>query len=172
MITSRPTFGVFHGMPVVSIRDEAHFQSCLAEAGTKLVVVDFSAKWYGSFQLNAPVYEHLSNKNPQILFLKVDVDNCEQVAAAYGVSATRTFMFFRLSLILDRIDGAANPEEVEAKILELASIEPIGQGDSSSSDFNLMNNERTKPEGKIKAYVDFTQFNKNYEDYLKRKEQK
>lgn len=39
-------------MPVTVIRDDTHFQSCLAGAGAKLTVVDFTAKWYANFNLN------------------------------------------------------------------------------------------------------------------------
>jgi len=43
-------------MPVTVIRDDVHFQSCLTNAGPKLVVVDFTAKWY--VQMNG---DELSN---------------------------------------------------------------------------------------------------------------
>lgn len=34
---------------------------------------------------------------------------------------------------------------------------------------SLTNNPQKPHEGKVKAYVDFTEFNKNYEEYLKKK---
>lgn len=34
----------------------------------------------------APIYESLSNKYPQAVFLKVDVDDCDTVAASNSVS--------------------------------------------------------------------------------------
>lgn len=40
--------------------------------------------------------------------------------------------------------------------------------DSSTDGQGSMVNTRPKPDGKIKPYVDFTDFNKNYEEYLKR----
>lgn len=39
--------------------------------------------------------------------------------------------------------------------------------DSNSDGQGSMVNTSHKPEGKVKAYVDFSDFNKNYEDYLK-----
>lgn len=111
-------------MPVTNIRDEAHFQSCLASAGAKLVVVDFTAKWCGPCRVIAPVFDSLSNKYPQAVFLKVDVDECDTVAAANSVSAMPTFIFFRARTRIARIQGA-DPRQLEAKISEL-----VGSGQS------------------------------------------
>lgn len=116
-------------MPVTHIRDDLHFQSCLASAGAKLVVVDFTAKWCGPCQMIAPIFERLSAKYPQVVFLKVDVDECDQVAASNGVSAMPTFIFFRAKTRVARIQGA-NPQGLEAKIAELAG--PAGQESGSS----------------------------------------
>lgn len=123
-------------MPITNIRDDPHFQSCLAGAGAKLVVVDFTAKWCGPCQQIAPVFERLSNKYNRVVFLKVDVDDCDQVAAANNVSAMPTFIFFRARTRLARIQGA-NPTTLEAKIVELS-----GSGGAESA-----NNEGSSTTG-------------------------
>lgn len=43
----------------------------------------------------APVFEQLAGKYPRAVFLKVDVDKCQETAAAQGVSAMPTFIFYR-----------------------------------------------------------------------------
>lgn len=43
----------------------------------------------------APVFEQLAAKYPRAVFLKVDVDKCQETAAAQGVSAMPTFIFYR-----------------------------------------------------------------------------
>lgn len=37
-------------MPIIKVNDASHFQTNLTQAGPKLVVVDFTAKWYVSTQ--------------------------------------------------------------------------------------------------------------------------
>nr|CAH7737536.1 unnamed protein product [Callosobruchus chinensis] len=43
----------------------------------------------------APVFQQLAGKYPKAVFLKVDVDQCQDTAAAQGVSAMPTFIFYR-----------------------------------------------------------------------------
>ncbi|XP_075740554.1 thioredoxin-like protein 1 isoform X2 [Rhipicephalus microplus] len=77
----------------------------------------------GPCQRMAPVFESLSNKYTQAVFLKVDIDQCQDIAAAHGVSAVPTFIFFRAKAKLTTMRGA-DPNTLEAKIQELLSSEP------------------------------------------------
>lgn len=62
------------------------------------VVVDFTAAWCGPCKAIAPAYATIAKSNsiPGFLaFTKVDVDEVQQVAQQYRVSAMPTFMFFK-----------------------------------------------------------------------------
>ncbi|XP_030766301.1 thioredoxin-like protein 1 [Sitophilus oryzae] len=100
---------------VKAVTDESNFQAELASAGTKLVVVDFTATWCGPCQRMAPVFQQYATKYPRAVFLKVDVDQCQETAAAQGVSAMPTFIFYRNRTKVDRLQGA-DPPGLEAKI--------------------------------------------------------
>lgn len=102
-------------MSIIVINSDAHFHTELNNSGTKLVVVDFTASWCGPCQRIAPVFEQLSRKYPNAAFFKVDVDQNQELAAAQGVSAMPTFIFFRNKTKVDRIQGA-DPNTLEAKI--------------------------------------------------------
>jgi len=114
---------------VRNVDDEAHFQSELAAAGTKLVVADFTATWCGPCQHMAPIFQQLALKYPNALFLKIDVDKCQETAAAQGVSAMPTFIFYRNRTKIDRIQGA-DPSGLENKIRQYYGS---GEGDETES---------------------------------------
>merc|ERR1711971_637911 len=99
------------------VPDDAQFAAELEAAGSKLVVVDFTAEWCGPCKRIAPFYDELSNKFPRAVFLKVDVDVCTETAGAHSVTAMPTFMFFKKGLPIDKMQGADNPA-LEAKIKE------------------------------------------------------
>ena len=103
---------------VIELQDDSEFTTHLSEAGSKLVVVDFSASWCGPCTMIAPFFKQLSVQYPAAMFIKVDVDKCPGTAAANNVSAMPTFIFFRNRAILDKIRGA-NKTDLENKIKQL-----------------------------------------------------
>lgn len=104
-------------MSVKVINDEAQFQAELSAAGIRLVVVDFTATWCGPCQRISPHFELLPIKFPKAIFLKVDVDKCQETAASQGVSAMPTFIFYRNRTKIDRMQGA-DIMSLEAKVQE------------------------------------------------------
>ncbi|ELK24579.1 Thioredoxin [Myotis davidii] len=53
------------------------FQEALNSAGDKLVVVDFSAAWCGPCKMIKPFFHSLSEKYSNVVFLEIDVDDCQ-----------------------------------------------------------------------------------------------
>lgn len=49
----------------------------------------------GPCQRIAPIFEKLAAKYARAVFVKVDVDKCQNTAASQGVSAMPTFIFYR-----------------------------------------------------------------------------
>lgn len=113
------------------INDDLHFQTELSGAGIKLVVVDFTATWCGPCQRIAPFFEQLPAKYPRAVFLKVDVDKCQDTAAAQGVSAMPTFVFYRNKAKIDRLQGA-DIQGLEHKIRQ--HIGSTEDGDAGGDD--------------------------------------
>lgn len=53
------------------LETKAEFEAALQEAGSKLVVVDFTASWCGPCQMIGPKFEAFSNTYTDVVFYKV-----------------------------------------------------------------------------------------------------
>ncbi|XP_013791549.1 thioredoxin-2-like [Limulus polyphemus] len=93
---------------VYTVKDKDDFNAKLEEAGEKLVVVDFYATWCGPCKAMAPQLEKLSvEKKDTVMFLKVDVDDNEDLSTEYGVSCMPTFIFLKNKKKVHEVTGAA-----------------------------------------------------------------
>eukprot|EP01001_Neometanema_parovale_P000722 NODE_10809_length_575_cov_74.685841_g10532_i0.p2 GENE.NODE_10809_length_575_cov_74.685841_g10532_i0~~NODE_10809_length_575_cov_74.685841_g10532_i0.p2 ORF type:complete len:104 (-),score=46.84 NODE_10809_length_575_cov_74.685841_g10532_i0:198-509(-) len=86
------------------------------KAGSKLVVVDFYATWCGPCKVIAPKIDALAAEEPTVEFVKVDVDELEDVAGEAGITCMPTFQFYKGGAKLDVVEGAN-----EGKIKELVA---------------------------------------------------
>lgn len=94
----------------------ADFKSILV-ASDQLVVVDFFATWCGPCKMIAPKTEDLASKMPDVKFLKVDVDECPDIAEEQDVQAMPTFVFYRNGKRVDEVVGASL-EKIQERINE------------------------------------------------------
>lgn len=101
------------------IESKEAFQEALAAAGDKLVVVDFSATWCGPCKMIKPFFHSLCDKYSNVVFLEVDVDDCQDVAADCEVKCMPTFQFYKKGQKVGEFSGA-NKEKLEATITEFA----------------------------------------------------
>lgn len=70
------------------------------------VVIDFFATWCGPCKNIAPAFEKLAEVYPSITFLKVDVDESDELVEIYGIQAMPTFLFLKDYIVVKRIEGA------------------------------------------------------------------
>ena len=91
--TVRPVSTGSKGAGVVEVTDDAEYSQALASKG--LCVVYFTASWCGPCQKIKPIYEQLATDFPEATFIKVDVDECADIAAGAEVRAMPTFHFMK-----------------------------------------------------------------------------
>lgn len=92
---------------VRQLEDRDEWEALLADAGDRLIVVDFTATWCGPCQRIAPAYEKLAEAHEDAaLFVKIDVDELGDLAAELGVTSMPTFLFLRDGQVIDTLRGA------------------------------------------------------------------
>uniref|UniRef100_A0A1B0D6K2 Uncharacterized protein n=1 Tax=Phlebotomus papatasi TaxID=29031 RepID=A0A1B0D6K2_PHLPP len=88
---------------------QADFDGKLESAGDLLVVVDFFAQWCGPCKMIAPKLEELATQyTDKAVVLKVDVDECEELAMRYNISSMPTFVFIKNKQVVETFSGANN----------------------------------------------------------------
>jgi thiol-disulfide isomerase/thioredoxin len=77
------------------VEDSEHLERIFQKNQSRLLVLNFGAEWCHYCQTLAPVYRRLSLENPTALFLKVDLDECEELVARFSISMIPTTFLLR-----------------------------------------------------------------------------
>lgn len=70
------------------------------------VLVDFTASWCGPCKKIGPYFEELATKYTDVIFVKIDVDDLDDVAAECGISAMPTFQLYSNGVKVQEMTGA------------------------------------------------------------------
>ena len=103
------------GIPTV-VTDETFNQEVLkAETPT---LVDFWAVWCGPCRMVAPVVDEIAREQMgKLKVMKLDVDENQGTAMAYGVMSIPTLILFKNGQPVERIVGFRPKGDMEKKIL-------------------------------------------------------
>lgn len=88
----------------------------------KLSVVDFYATWCGPCKALEPVMEHLAAAAPEVQFARVDVDEAQDVAQEYAITAMPTCLYFKNGEQIDKVVGA-NPPKLAQLVQQHGNVE-------------------------------------------------
>lgn len=90
-------------MAVVELTKE-NFEEVVTSNAT--VIVDYWAPWCGPCRGFAPVFEKVSEANPDVVFAKVNTDEEQEIAAHFQIRSIPTLMVFRDQIIVFSQPGA------------------------------------------------------------------
>jgi thioredoxin len=88
-----------------------------------MVIIDFWAPWCGPCRGFAPVYEKASDDHPDVVFAKVNTDEQQELAGAFGIRSIPTLMVFREKVILFQQAGALPGNALEQVISQAKSLD-------------------------------------------------
>lgn len=74
------------------------------------VVVDFTASWCGPCNIIGPIFCKLADEHQDMHFVKVDVDDSEEIAEGCEVEAMPTFHFYKDGKKIDEMSGSDEGE--------------------------------------------------------------
>jgi len=86
----------------------------------KITLVDFWAPWCGPCQLMGPVIDELAEEAKDFKIGKVNVDENQETAVAYGVMSIPTIKIFKDGKVVKEFVGVQAKEKLKGELEELA----------------------------------------------------
>lgn len=113
---------IFRGENVATIAlTKDNFRETIA--GNETVIVDFWADWCGPCKTFAPTFEDASEKYSDVVFAKVDTEQQQELAEAFGIRSIPTLMVFRDQILLYNEAGALPPPVFEDLIGQVKELD-------------------------------------------------
>ncbi|KHN80319.1 Thioredoxin-1 [Toxocara canis] len=94
---------------------DAELESIIADGGDRLIVIDFYATWCGPCKMMGPKFEKLSDEHKAAMFVKIDVDEQEEISDSYDINVLPTFILIKNKEKLEVIEGNV-PDELRKAI--------------------------------------------------------
>ena len=89
------------------------------------VIVDFWAPWCGPCRSFAPTFEAASEKYPDVVFAKVNTEEQQEIAGAFGIRSIPTLMVFRERVILYSEAGALPAGQLDNLIDQILAVDMV-----------------------------------------------
>ena len=85
-----------------------------------ITLVDFWASWCGPCRMFGPIFEQVSEKIPDVNFVKFEIDESNRrTPAKYGIRSIPSIMAFKNGELVEARTGVMDPETLTSWIEEL-----------------------------------------------------
>jgi thioredoxin 1 len=93
--------------------DSDSFERLVLQAETP-VLVDFYAEWCVPCKALAPVLDELVVETPQARVVKVNIDDCPEIAARYKVESVPSLLVFEGGLVIAQHTGLTSKSRLKS----------------------------------------------------------
>lgn len=98
----------------VQIENKVDLQSRIDKGGKDLIILEFYAPWCGSCKMVESKVSDLAKEHATVPFLQINVDEIEELAEEYEVTAMPTFIFIKNKEVLATFAGTKLDKVIEA----------------------------------------------------------
>ncbi|MBQ9471266.1 MAG: thioredoxin [Bacteroidales bacterium] len=96
--------------------NDSNFDTVVMNGG-KPALVDFWAEWCGPCRMVAPLVEQIADEYAdRAIVVKVNVDDCPDTAARFGIRNIPTLLYIKNGEVVDKQVGAAPKPTIAAKL--------------------------------------------------------
>lgn len=89
----------------------------------EIVLVDFWASWCGPCKQFAPTFEASSEQHPGVVYVKVDTEAEQELAAKAGIRSIPTLMAFKKGTLVFNQAGALPPAALEDLVQQVEALD-------------------------------------------------
>ena len=100
-------------MSVLKVTKDNYFE---VKNSDKTVLLDFYADWCGPCRMVGPIVDEIADECPDILVGKVNVDEEQELASAFGVMSIPTLVVMRNGEVVNKSMGAKPKAAIMALI--------------------------------------------------------